>query len=75
MEEVKQIHWWDVYKCENVNDAVQVFTKLVCEILDRDDMAPIKTFQQRRKYATWLSEETKLLMAERDEAVSCARRS
>ena len=49
LEEVRLIKWWDVYKCENVNDAVEIFTKLLCTILDKDDMAPMKTFQQRRK--------------------------
>ena len=32
-------------------------------------MAPIKTFQTRNQYASWLSEETKTMMVERDNAV------
>ena len=38
-------------------------------------MAPIKTFQQRRQYAPWLSKETKTVMANRDNAVSRAQQS
>ena len=49
LEEVRLIKWWYVYNCEKVNDAVEIFTKLLCTILDKDDMAPMKTFQQRRK--------------------------
>ena len=47
----------------------------MCDILDRDDMAPVRTFQQRRRYAPWLSEETKYLMSNRDDAVSRAWKS
>ena len=38
-------------------------------------MAPVRTFQQRRQYAPWLSEETKHLMSNRDDGVSRARKS
>ena len=38
-------------------------------------MAPVRTFQQRRQYAPWLSEDTKFEMANRDHAVSRARAS
>ena len=49
--------------CENVSDDIEIFSKRVCKILDRDDLAPMKTFQQKRKYAAWF---TKLLMAKRE---------
>ena len=73
LDEVAAIRWWDVYKCDTVDEAVRVFTELLTTILDRNDIAPVKTFQQRRQYAPWLSEETKALMAERDSAVKQAR--
>ena len=75
LEEIKSVQWWNVYNTCNVDEAVSTFTKLVCDILDRDDMAPIKTFQQRRQYAPWLSKETKTVMANRDNAVSRAQQS
>ena len=73
LDEVGLIHWWDVYKCTTVDEAVRLFTERVCGILDRNDMAPVKTFQQRRQYAPWLSAETKSLMEERDKAMKRAR--
>ena len=75
LTEVQAIHWWSVYTCNNLDEAVNIFTDLICKILDRDDMAPIRTFQQRRQYAPWLSEETKCVMVNRDNAVSIARAS
>ena len=73
LKEIQAIQWWSVYNCSNVDEAVDIFTRLVCNILDREDMAPVRTFQQRRQYAPWLSEETKSEMANRDSAVSRAR--
>ena len=73
LDEVGLIHWWDVYKCTTVDEAVRLFTERVCGILDRSDMAPVKTFQQRQQYAQWLSAETKSLMEKRDKAMKRAR--
>ena len=57
MEEVNKISWWEVYSCNDVDLAVDIFTKKLTNILDR--MAPVKTFQIRSRYATWVSRETK----------------
>ena len=57
----------------SVDEAVMVLTEQVSNILNRSDMAPMKTFQQRRQYALWLSDETKALMAERYASVKQAR--
>ena len=57
MEEVNKISWWEVYSCNDVDLAVDIFTKKLTDILDR--MAPEKTFQIRSRYATWVSRETK----------------
>ena len=40
-----------------------------------DRLAPVRTIQTRNKYVPWLSEETKLLMQQRDEAQSRAART
>ena len=68
VEEVKKIKWWQVYSCENVDMAVQLFTQSLTCILDR--MAPVRTIQVRRRYAAWLSDGTKTLMAARDLAMA-----
>ena len=73
LDEVAAINWWEVYNCGTVDEAVRMFTEGVNRILDRKDMAAVRTFQQRQKYAPWLSAETKSMMAERDAAVKEAR--
>jgi hypothetical protein len=64
LEEVDKISWWEVYACNDVDIAVDIFTKKLTEILDR--MAPIKKFQIKRKYAAWLTDITKEKMKTRD---------
>ena len=73
--EVASIRWWSVNSCDCVDKAVEEFTKLICTILDREDMAPIKTFQQRNNYAAWLTDGTKAIMQNRDRAVAKVRRT
>ena len=70
LEELQKISWWHVYKCDSVDMAVEAFTRCLTCILDRPDMAPVRRFQSRRHYACWLSDETKGLMAARDEAMA-----
>ena len=70
MEEIREVKWWQVYKCTRVDEAVEAFTRCLTGIIDRPDMAPVRTFQARRQYASWLSEETKELMATRDQAMA-----
>ena len=70
MREVGHISWWDVYACDDVDIAVDVFTSKLTEIIDR--MAPVKKFQVRTKYAAWLSENTKERIKDRDRAQQAA---
>ena len=51
-----------------VDKAVQVLTDQISGILNREDMAPIKMFQPQTHYAPWLSDETKSVMRQRDNA-------
>ena len=67
---VKQISWWHLYACDDVEMALQMLTDNLTKILD--EMAPIRTIQIRENYAPWLSSETKQLMAERDHAQKIA---
>ena len=63
---VKNLSWWDTYMCEDADQAAQLLTDRLTDILDT--MAPIKTIQVRTKYAPWLSNTTKKLMEERNKA-------
>ena len=62
---VQKLSWLDLYLCEDVDAAVEIFTGKITDILD--EMAPMKTFQVRTNYAPWLSEKTVKLMKTRDE--------
>ena len=73
MEEVSKIRWWQVYESNDVDVAVDIFTKKLTDILDK--MAPVKKFQIRTKYAAWVSDETKERIRARDIAQQNATRS
>ena len=49
LEEVGKICWWEVYSSNDVDQAVDIFTRKLTDILDI--MAPVKKFQIRTKYA------------------------
>ena len=61
---VRNTSWWDVYSCENVDEAVQKTSEKLKCILDL--MAPIRTFQVRKKYAPWMSQLTSSFSTEND---------
>ena len=67
---VKNLSWWEVYSCDCAQQAAEVFTEKINNILDK--MAPVRTFQVRVKYAAWLSEGTKDLIKKRDSAQATA---
>ena len=66
LEEVAKIRWLEIYQCESVDSAVQLFSEKLTKILDK--LAPVKTVQTRTRYAPWLSQSTKLLIEQRDQA-------
>ena len=70
MEELDKVKWWGVYSCNDVDVAVDIFTGILTDILDI--MAPIKTFQLRTKYATWVSKGTLQKIKSRNEAQQVA---
>ena len=70
IQAVKNISWWDVYTCENVEEAVKIMTSKISAILDI--MAPLKSIQVRTKYAPWMSESTKQKLKERNVAQKVA---
>ena len=63
---VKMLSWWELYQCEDLNQAVLIFSRRTSKLLDK--MAPVKKIQVRVRFTTWLSDETKKLMKERDYA-------
>lgn len=64
-EALRQTKWENVHKAPNISVAVHNLTENITTILEQ--MAPMKTIQQRSKYAPWLSEETKEMMDKRNE--------
>ena len=67
---VQELSWWDIYMCEDVEQAADLLTNKLTYILDK--LAPVKTFQVRNKYAPWLSDSTKQLIKERNQAQKLA---
>ena len=57
---VQNISWWSLYMGSDVDEAVQILSCNLNNILDR--MAPMRTIQIRSNYVPWLSQETKYLM-------------
>ena len=73
LEKLDQINLNEILECTEVDRAVELLTNKLNTILD--ELAPIKTFQSRANYAPWLSDETKLLKKQREEAQEKASRS
>ena len=70
IQELKNIRWWEIYSCNDVNEAVRMLTEKLTFILDR--LAPIRSIQVRQKYCPWLSQQTKDLIHERNQAQKTA---
>ena len=66
IQKVRELSWYDLYICEDLDQAVQLLTEKLTHILDQ--LAPVKTIQTRTRYAAWLSPETKASMKARDAA-------
>ena len=56
----------EILECYDVNDATKLLIDKITLVLDQ--MAPIKTIQTRNNYVPWLSEDTKTLQIDRNEA-------
>ena len=66
LEAVRNISWWEIYSCEDLDTAVQLFTNKLNNILNV--MAPVKKIQVRTKYAPLISDNTKLKIKNRKQA-------
>ena len=62
---VQQLSWLDVYLCEDVDDAVDLLSRKLTDILD--ELAPMRTIQIITNYSPYISKETLKMMMERDE--------
>ena len=72
-EEVKNLHWYDVYSESNVDIAVAILTDKISVVLDK--YAPVKTIQVRPNYAPWLNNQVKEVLRQRDIAQLVAAQS
>ena len=70
---VKNLSWWELYMCEDADQAAQLLTNKLTDILDT--MAPVRTIQVRSKYVPWLSDSTKEVLKERNNAQATAAQS
>ena len=66
LDNIRNSSWWDVYRTDDVDEAVHLLTTKLNSILDT--MAPGKTFQTNIKYCPWLRDDTKVLIRERNKA-------
>ena len=67
---VQEVSWLDVYLSSEVDEAVELFTRKLTEILD--EMAPMRSIQVRTNYAPWLCKDTLELMKSRDQVQKLA---
>ena len=62
---LKSVDWTEVYSCQDVDFAALTFTRLFTQVLNQQ--APWTIYQQRKRYAPWVTEATKNLMKARDD--------
>ena len=70
LADLEQVDWSDVNTCEDVNLAVDLFTRIFRKILNIH--APCIIFQQRKKFLPWLTPETKELMRQKAKDLAIA---
>ena len=58
------VNWSDVYSCNDVDQAVDIFTRKFRQVLNNH--APWIIFQQRKNFCPWITDETKELMQQRE---------
>ena len=63
-EKISKIDWTELFRTENVDLANSIFEEQLTKILDQE--APIKNIQQRKGYKSWVEQDTKIMMSERD---------
>ena len=71
--DVKNVHWDELYKCKDAEAASKVFTNLLKSVFDTH--APFTSKIVKGKPAPWLKKDLKTLMDKRDQALRKARKS
>ena len=71
--EIGKIDWEEMYESTDMNVINDFFETKVLEVLNK--MAPMKTFQSRRKNKSWVSQNVKDLMADRNNLWETAKLS
>ena len=71
IEKMKQVNWSLVMAATNVDIANSTFEEIVCHSLHTG--APMGIVQSRTQYNSWITDETKVVMLERDKARLKAR--
>ena len=75
IDELVKVDWRDVFGCTDVDEATEIFSTRFRNVLNNH--APWISFQVRKHYCPWLTEETKNLIEKRDklkqEAVNLAQ--
>ena len=64
LNDLQKVNWSNVYLTLDVDESTRTLTALFREVLDRH--APWVVFQQRKKFAPWITKETESLMKVRD---------
>ena len=64
LNDLQNVDWTYVISCPDLDQAVEIFTKLFNDIYDIH--APWKVYQRRKNYAPWITEELKTLINDRD---------
>ena len=62
---LKSVDWTQVYSCQDVDFAALTFTRLFTQVLNQQ--APWIIYQQRKRYAPWVTEATKNPIKARDD--------
>ena len=65
IEDLKQVDWTEVYGCDDVDAAAEIFSRKFRYVLNNH--APWIKIQERKTFSPWLTIETKDMMKLRDE--------
>ena len=71
--ELQTTDWTDLYNTSNIDIANSILTDRIKALLD--SISPMKLVQQRQRYCSWITDETKEKMKERNMKRELARRS
>ena len=64
LADLRAVDWTEVYQCQDVDLSADIFTRKFRWVLNNH--APWITYQQRKHFVPWLTDQTKSLMDKRD---------